>query len=145
MAETTAELTFVASDPGSDDPVLFMYERPGETVKRTYVEEAVKVNVTNARSAQLTLDENGLALAQNSPFSLPREDFYSSADRIQQIHYPEVVQIVKRATGASKVVVFDHNLRNSTVSDAKEGMAEGSAPPASPGGSTVYSPVNFGN
>jgi hypothetical protein len=132
----------VAADPGSADPVLYMYEQKAGSAKRSYMEEEIKVCVQDARSTALTLDQNGMALG-SCPYSLSREDFYTSNDKIQQVHYPEVERFLKKTTGASRVVVFDHNVRNSAVQVAKEGMAENSLPAQSPGGPNIYSPVVF--
>ena len=39
------------------------------------------------------------------------------------VYYPEVEQLVKEATGATKVVVFDHNVRCATKAEQKENNA----------------------
>jgi hypothetical protein len=68
-----------------------------------------RVRVQNARlAAELpALDRNGFQLVQ-SPTEL--RDFSDDA-AIRERYYPEVQALLKRVTGASKVVVFDHTQR----------------------------------
>lgn len=40
--------------------------------------------------------------------------------QIRQVYYPEAERLVQAATGASKVMVFDHNIRNGER--AKQGL-----------------------
>ena len=39
--------------------------------------------------------------------------------QIKSIYYPEIEQVIKDATGASRVHVFDHTLRKGTIKEAK--------------------------
>ena len=40
-------------------------------------------------------------------------DFYSP-EEIKRVYYPEVERLVRDTLGASRVFVFDHNVRNAT-------------------------------
>jgi len=65
--------------------------------------------VRNARPllSQLSLDQHGFVLAhQNSKV----KDFYDEQE-VRMVYYPEVEQLLKEATGAVKVVIFDHVVR----------------------------------
>jgi hypothetical protein len=55
----------------------------------------------------LTLDVQGFALV-DAPTSVT--DFYDEA-QLAATYYPEAEDIVKRGTGESQVVVFDHTIR----------------------------------
>ena len=67
-------------------------------------------------AAQLTLDEAGFELhAHRSAFN----EFYD-AERVRERYYPEVASLLKDATGALEVFVFDHNVRSQTRADRKE-------------------------
>ena len=64
----------------------------------------------------LSLDVQGFAVAcHESRVS----DFYDK-EEVKAVYYPEVERLVKKATGASKEVVFDHNVRNDPKSEADE-------------------------
>ena len=66
-----------------------------------------EVLVVDARPEQenLTLDRNGICLVQASAPSLgTAEEFFSAGpSKIREVHYPECAELVRRATGASKV------------------------------------------
>lgn len=46
------------------------------------------------------------------------EDFYQQ-EEVKSVYYPEVERLLKEATGAEKVVIFDHQVRN--IALAKRG------------------------
>ncbi len=73
----------------------------------------VPVTIYNGRplledeSSSPKLDREGFALqAHNTQV----ENFYDDAE-VQERYYPEVIELVKAATGAIDVVVFDHTVR----------------------------------
>ena len=59
----------------------------------------------------LSLDTEGVVLV-DAPTTFG--DFYD-ADQIRQSYYPEIESLVKRETGAVRVVAFDHNLRSNVL------------------------------
>ncbi len=67
------------------------------------------IPVYNGRKVQdqLSLDQQGLMLTKRET---KVSDFYD-AEEVKKVYYPEAAQLVKDMTGASKVVVFDHNVR----------------------------------
>ena len=68
-----------------------------------------KVRIDNARSIlkDLSLDRQAFTLV---PHDTHVRDFYDK-DEIRRTWEPEVEALIKRETGASKVVVFDHTIR----------------------------------
>lgn len=68
-----------------------------------------KVRIHNARpiAKDLSLDRQAFVLTQHETAV---RDFYDR-DEIRRVYDPEVEALVKRETGASKVVVFDHTVR----------------------------------
>ncbi len=68
----------------------------------------------------LTLDVQGFALV---PAPTAVTDFYDEA-QLQESYYPEAENLVKQATGATRVVVFDHTIRRRTpgVEDRTPGI-----------------------
>jgi hypothetical protein len=65
--------------------------------------------IHDARSiaGSLSLDREGFAFIRHDT---RMGDFYDD-HVVREIYYPEVEQIVRGATGASKIVVFDHTIR----------------------------------
>jgi hypothetical protein len=82
------------------------------------------VPIYNGRDVvkQLSLDEQGLMLTRHET---KVTNFYDP-DEVKTVYYPEVEQLVKNITGATKVVAFDHNVR--CAPRAKEGEAGVSSP-----------------
>ena len=65
--------------------------------------------IANGRSiaGELSLDREGFLLARHETAV---RDFYDAAE-LRSVYYPEVERLVARATGAAKVIVFDHTIR----------------------------------
>lgn len=93
-----------------EKPVSYMYEPPpgvpsqsGKIVKTT-------IGIINGRPVadQLTLDEQGFMLTHHETAV---HNFYDD-DEVRRVYYPEVERLVKEKTGAVRVIVFDHNVRN---------------------------------
>jgi len=54
-----------------------------------------------------TLDKHGFQIYRH----VSREKDFLDDDQIQKVYYPEVDQLLKDVTGASKVYIFDHTIR----------------------------------
>jgi len=95
-----------------EKPVSYQYEPPPGVPKRSGVYRAYRVPISNARVAPppgaLSLDRNGFEL-HRQPSAL--RDF-SDPQQIKSVYYAEAESLLKRATGAQRVVVFDHTLRD---------------------------------
>jgi len=106
-----------------EKPVSYTYEPPpgvparsGKIVKQT-------VPIVNGRPVvdQITLDNQGFMLTE-TPTAV--HDFYND-EEVRRVYYPEVERLVKKITGAARVIVFDHNVRNgSKEMRAKLGVRE---------------------
>ncbi|HSU77070.1 MAG TPA: CmcJ/NvfI family oxidoreductase [Burkholderiales bacterium] len=83
---------------------------PNNIRRRTSgTEERHRVEIANGREARdLALDANGFVLLEHR--SAVRDFF--DADELKRVYYPEVVALIQRVSGASRVVVFDHTLRS---------------------------------
>lgn len=46
---------------------------------------------------------------------------WDDAEEIQKLYYPEVIALVKAATGASRVVIFDHTIRKQPEARVPDG------------------------
>jgi hypothetical protein len=105
--EVQAAMNYVA-DP-EQKPVSYMYQPPEGTPQRSWHVSKHPTAIHNARTVvdELSLDREGFVLThQNSAV----KDFYDDGE-IRSVYYPEVQRIVKEATGAVRVLVFDHNVR----------------------------------
>ncbi|MGF6574007.1 hypothetical protein ABH945_006129 [Paraburkholderia sp. GAS333] len=95
-----------------EKPVSYQYDPPPGVPKRSGVYRAHRVPISNARVAPppgaLSIDRNGFELHRQQ--SALRD--FSDPAQIKSIYYPEAELLLKRATGARRVVVFDHTLRD---------------------------------
>jgi hypothetical protein len=64
---------------------------------------------------ELSLDKQGFVLVRNNTAV---SNFYDEPE-VRAVYYPEVERLVKQATGATKVLVFAHDVRSSLK--AREG------------------------
>ena len=101
-----APLNFTA--PMEEKPYSYNYAPgPGIALRNTTNEERT-VTVYDARGLDLSLDREGFALVRHKTAA---SDLYDEAI-IKSVYYPECEALMKRATGAKKVVAFDHIVRN---------------------------------
>jgi hypothetical protein len=115
-------LTFIA--PAATKPRVLMSANHADTNARSGDFRALPVAVADARSLPEppTLDREGFAL-ENHRSSVA--DFYDPA-AVEQVYYAEIAALLKRATGAAEVHVFDHTLR---VEDEAKRRAHGTRLP----------------
>ena len=100
----------------NDGTELFTYTGgPGSTeVKNQGTPDPQLVIMHNGRleADRFTLDGDGFRFVDH-PTKMA--DFFD-ADEIKRVYYPEMIELIKRESGATRVVVFDHTLR--TADDA---------------------------
>jgi hypothetical protein len=101
----------------SEKPVIYTYEPSPGVPRTTGKSEAHSVLVRNARLAEeLALDRQGFQLVHQETAV---RDFYDRAE-VEKVYYREIEALLKEATGAEKVVVFDHQVRNIELSKQGE-------------------------
>ena len=100
-------LTFIA--PTTTRPRILMSANHAEANKRHGDFQSLSVDVADARSLSEppTLDGEGFALEQHQTGV---SDFYDPV-AVKQVFYAEIAELLRRATGAAEVHVFDHTLR----------------------------------
>jgi len=102
----------------AEKPVTFMYKTEGGSPQRTYQNVKHTMTILNGRAVdeRLTLDGQGFMLTRYPTATVNLYD----EDEVRAVYYPEVERLVKEATGATRVLVFDHNVRCGPM--AKEGL-----------------------
>ncbi len=116
-AAVRAEIEFLL--PSTDRAYSYGYEPSGNEPPATAAFAAHRVEIRNARNEpkRLSLDEHGAALIDHR--SAVR-NFYDDGE-ITELYYPEAAAVIKAATGAHRVVVFDHKIRRGQSLTAKSG------------------------
>jgi len=107
-----APLNFLV--PMAERPVAYNYEPPPGTPVRTgsNVEHQVQIRDARPMVDRLSLDKEGFVLLHHQTTVT---NFYDE-EQIKSIYYPECERVMKEATGAVRVVAFDHIVRNAGMS-----------------------------
>src|SRR5258708_32882460 len=107
LSFVTADLNYLA--PALDRPRTYTFEPPSGEPRSNIVPEPHSLPIHDIRpiSETVSLDREGFALVrQNSSV----KDFYDE-DEVRSVYYPEAERLIKAATGADRVFVFDHTVR----------------------------------
>jgi hypothetical protein len=110
---TTAELHYLVRT--AERPTYYVMEPPSGAPEWNGIDDPHTVLIQDARGhePEFTLDRNGFTLIE-APTAV--RNFYDP-DEIRSVYYPEVERLLRNTLGASRVVVFDHNVRNGGRSD----------------------------
>src|SRR5579862_5782421 len=103
-----APLNFTA--PMAEKPYSYNYDPPPGVPQRNTKEETHEVRIIDARPVgdRLSLDREGFVLLHRPTAA---RDLYDEAE-ITGVYYPECERLIKEYTGAKRVQVFDHIVRN---------------------------------
>lgn len=102
-----APLNYIAES--SEKPVYYAYEPPPGVPRVSGRFTAQLMPIRNARLAldDFSLDVQGFTLTRHETSVV---DFYDR-EEVKRVYYPEIERLLKAATGAAKVVIFDHQVR----------------------------------
>ncbi len=86
--------------------------------RRTGVDDKKPVTVRNGRlfAGMFSLDEQGFVFVEHNT---KVADFFD-AEQLKTVYYPEIEELIKKTSGASRVVIFDHTLRSGDESEREE-------------------------
>lgn len=78
--------------------------------RRTGTVQRKTMTVLNGRALaeKLSLDDQGLVFVEHKT---KVADFFDE-DQVRAVYYPEIEKLIRRESGASRVVIFDHALRS---------------------------------
>ena len=107
--ENTVRATVQFSINNGVTPVSMVQDAGQGSDTRTGAYEDREISIFDGRpiADQLNLDRNGFILRK---FNTAVTDFFDN-QHVKSIYYPEMEKIVKRETGCSEVLVFDHTIR----------------------------------
>jgi hypothetical protein len=107
LGVTEAILNYL--EPTEERPRSYTYDPPANEPRTNIRNVGVEVPIRDARPivGEITLDRHGFELVRHR--SAVR-DFYDD-DEVKRVYYPEAERLLRAATGASRVFVFDHVTR----------------------------------
>jgi len=94
---------------GDEKPVTYLYEPSAGVPARSGRATKHWMKIRNGRIAvnELTLDRQGFAFVHCHT----RVSNFYDPEEVTRVYYPEVERLLKEATGAVRMHVFDHNVR----------------------------------
>jgi hypothetical protein len=97
---------------GPEKPAYYRIEPPPGVPVWNGLDDPREVSIEDARGreSEFTLDGNGFALVK-APTAAA--NFYDP-EEVKRVYYPEVEQLLRDRLGASRVFIFDHNVRNAS-------------------------------
>lgn len=116
LPQIEAALNYVV--PTAQKPVNYTFEPPpGVPVQGgTYETRILPIRDARSIAPSLSLDHEGFAFVS---YRTAVHNF-DDKDEVRRVYYPEAEQIVKQATGAAKVLVFDYMIRKAGVAGVKQ-------------------------
>ena len=102
-----ASLNYIAET--SEKPVYYAYEPPPGVprVSGRFTPQTMPIRNARTMLENFSLDKQGFELRRHETSVV---DFYDR-EEVKRVYYPEVERLLKAATGAAKVVIFDHQVR----------------------------------
>src|SRR5271163_3086764 len=99
-------------------PVNYVYDLPAGVARRSgkYLAQTVAIHNGRELLSKFSLDTNGFVLTEHATAV---RDFYDP-DEVKSVYYPEVERLIKRVTGAERVVASDHVVRNPVLAERGE-------------------------
>ena len=116
LGVVNARLNYLAE--ATPKPVNYAYDPPAGVPRSSGKHVLQNVLIRNGRDvlSELSLDTNGFVLTKHETAV---RDFYDP-DEVKLVYYPEVERLLKRVTGAERVVIFDHIVRNPLLAEHGE-------------------------
>jgi hypothetical protein len=112
----TATLHYL--ERGAEKPTRYVDDPPPGVPQWNGIDDPREIRIEDARGREheFTLDRNGFTFVK-APSQV--RDFYAD-EEVRRTYYGEVEQLLRDRLGASRVVIFDHTVRNASRKDARE-------------------------
>ena len=108
-SHVNAPMSYLKVEDQQEKPTYYLCTPPPGVPQRNTTQVKHTMAIQNAREHidDISLDKQGITFTQHETAV---ENFYD-AEEVKAVYYPEVVELIKKMTGAEKVHVFDHNVR----------------------------------
>ena len=108
-AHVNAPMSYLHVEGMQEKPTYYLCTPPAGVPQRNTAQVKHTMAIQNAREHldEISLDKQGITF---TPHETAVKNFYD-AEEVKAVYYPEVVELIKKMTGAEKVHVFDHNVR----------------------------------
>ncbi|RFU32278.1 hypothetical protein B7463_g4074, partial [Scytalidium lignicola] len=116
--DVATELNYY-QDPGDGTPPAPYYVGKPNNVDRPHAPQSVIIHDIAGNEDKYTLDSHGFQFVKHES----KEKDFLDDERIKAEYYPEVEQLLKDVTGATRVFIFDHTIRRAPV-DIRDGTVQ---------------------
>ena len=108
-SHVNAPMSYLDVEGMQEKPTYYLCTPPAGVSQRNTTQVKHTMAIQNAREHldEISLDKQGITF---TPHETAVKNFYD-AEEVKAVYYPEVVELIKKMTGAEKVHVFDHNVR----------------------------------
>jgi hypothetical protein len=120
-APVFAELNFYDPPATNEKPHNYMYSTDGPQRNFGDVTKVVPINDIRGHENEYSLDNNGFQIVKFSP----TETEFVDEEKIKTQYYGEIEDLLKKVTGAYKVVIFDHTIRRAIPGQVDNPSARG--------------------
>ncbi|HLQ21688.1 MAG TPA: CmcJ/NvfI family oxidoreductase, partial [Gemmatimonadales bacterium] len=106
----------------AEKPYFYLYEPPPGTPWRNTKGDRRSVAIHDARELvpPPALDEEGFSLVSHETSV---QNLYDP-NAVRDLYYREVEELVRKLTGATRVLAFDHNVRSASEAQRRESGAQ---------------------
>jgi len=104
-------LDYIVDDGEKSFAYMYNREDGGAQLHATFKKCGVHFEDARPKAKELALDKQGVILVPHTT-KLTTSDFYDHPEKVWGQYYAEIRALLKQVTGASRVIVFDHNVRN---------------------------------
>jgi hypothetical protein len=115
-SDITAELSYTIDTGEKPVNETFGPNNIRRRVTGTFEERAVRIRDGRPLAGQFAFDQHGFVFVGHRTAV---RDFFDARE-LRTVYYPEVERLVKEASGAARVVVFDHTLRSGDETEREE-------------------------
>jgi len=116
--DVATELNYY-QDPGDGTLPAPVYVGKSDNVERPHAVQSVIIHDIAGDEDKYTLDSHGFQFVKHES---QEKDFLDDG-KIKAEYYPEVEQLLKNATGATRVFIFDHTIRRAPT-DFRDGTTQ---------------------
>ncbi|KFX93211.1 hypothetical protein O988_06933 [Pseudogymnoascus sp. VKM F-3808] len=116
--DVTTELNYY-QDPGDGTPPVPYYVGQPNTYERPTTAQSVVIHDVSGDEDKYTLDSHGFQFTKHAS----KEKEFLDEEKIKAEYYPEVEQLLKDVTGATRVFIFDHTIRRAAA-DSRDGTTQ---------------------
>lgn len=134
MAIVESHMSFLEPWVGKQDPPYVRGKVEESFPAKNFTNREFLVEFHDARAAKDTfeLDVHGFSFYNHAPISKETIEAIRARNKtvVAETYYPLIESLVKRKTGASKVIIFDHTYRKRDTSLAPGENPDGREQPA---------------